>query len=65
MLDRQGRILLPPQLREYADLTGKDVVLAGALSKFRLWNAETWERVDRSAEQAMTDDPGFLESLDL
>ena len=63
-LDKQGRILIPPQLRDYADLK-KDVVFAGALSKFRLWNDETWERVDRAAEQAMMDNPSFLENLDL
>jgi len=60
VMDKQGRILIPPQLREYANLR-KDVVFAGGLSKFRLWDAEAWERVDRAAEQAMMDDPDFLE----
>jgi MraZ protein len=64
IIDKQGRILVPPQLREYAGLE-KDVVFAGALTKFRMFNAQVWERVDRSAEQTMIDDPGFLEGLDL
>ena len=63
-MDRQGRILIPPPLREYANL-GRDVVFAGVLSKFRLWDAQAWERVDRAAEQTMQEDPEFLESLDL
>lgn len=64
VIDRQGRILLPPQLRVYAGLE-RDVVLGGVLSKFRIWDVQAWERVDRAAEQTMRDDPDFLESLDL
>ena len=63
-IDKQGRILVPPQLREYAGLE-RDVVLAGVLTKFRLWSRDGWEQVDQAAEQAMIDDPGFLEGLDL
>lgn len=40
-LDKQGRILLPPVLREYADLQ-KDVVLVGVLSRVEIWNKERW-----------------------
>ncbi len=40
-LDKQGRILLPSVLREYADLE-KDVVLVGVLSRIEIWSKERW-----------------------
>ena len=63
VMDKQGRVLIPPQLREYAKLK-KDVVFAGALSKFRLWDAEAWQRVDSAAEEAMMEDPEFFADFD-
>lgn len=40
-VDKQGRILLPQVLREYADIQ-KDVVLAGVLSRIEIWSKERW-----------------------
>lgn len=40
-LDKQGRILLPSVLREYADLQ-KDVVLVGVLSRIEIWSKDRW-----------------------
>ena len=40
-LDKQGRILLPPVLREYADLQ-KDVVLVGVLNRVEIWSKDRW-----------------------
>ena len=43
-LDRAGRILLPPYLREAAELDGDEVVLVGVGDYFEIWSAEAWER---------------------
>lgn len=40
-LDRQGRILVPQTLREFAGLD-KDVVLTGNLNRIEIWSKEAW-----------------------
>ena len=40
--DKQGRILLPSVLREYAGLE-KDVVLIGAGGRVEIWSKERWD----------------------
>ena len=42
--DRQGRILLPPYLREFAKIDG-DVVIAGMFNYLELWGNEAWTTV--------------------
>lgn len=41
-VDKQGRILVPPALREHAGLE-KDVVLAGVIDKIEVWDKDRWE----------------------
>ena len=41
-VDKQGRILLPMVLREFAELE-KDVVLVGVLSRIEIWSKARWE----------------------
>ena len=42
-LDSQGRILLPAQLRTYADID-KKITLIGQGNKFEIWNADVWQQ---------------------
>ena len=44
VLDKQGRVLIPTALREYAGLE-KDVVLAGAIDKIEVWDKKRWDEV--------------------
>ena len=40
--DRQGRILIPPYLREFAGLK-RDVVLVGLSTRVEIWSREGWQ----------------------
>jgi MraZ protein len=40
-VDRAGRTLVPPELREFAGLK-KDVMITGALDWFEIWSRERW-----------------------
>ena len=41
-VDKQGRILLPAVLREFAGIT-KDAVLVGVGSRVEIWSKDRWE----------------------
>ena len=47
--DKQGRVLIPPRLREYAGLDG-EVVVTGLNTYIEVWNPDSWgeerERVE-------------------
>ena len=43
--DKQGRVLIPANLREQAGLS-KDVVFVGVLQKIEIWSKERWEEND-------------------
>jgi len=40
--DKQGRVTVPPQLREYAGLD-RDCVVIGANTRVEIWDAQAWE----------------------
>lgn len=41
--DNQGRILIPPMLRDRAGL-GQELVLAGMLTSFEIWDKAAWDQ---------------------
>ncbi len=51
-VDKQGRILIPTDLRDYAGLE-KEVVLIGMADKIEIWSKDRWE--DASADQDVAD----------
>lgn len=42
--DKQGRILIPQNLRDYAGLQ-KDLVIVGASNRAEIWDQERWNRM--------------------
>jgi MraZ protein len=62
-LDPQGRILVPPTLREHAGLE-REVMLAGDINIFRIWDLETWRKTAQEDEQIF-DDPQLMKDLGL
>ncbi len=61
-LDKQGRILLPQALREFAGLD-KDVVLVGVGSRIEIWSKEKYEA--ESDDVDMDDIAASMEELGL
>ncbi len=52
--DKQGRILVPQMLRDYANL-GTDVVVIGVGTRAEIWNSKAWEEYLASQEQGYSD----------
>ncbi|HEX6919720.1 MAG TPA: division/cell wall cluster transcriptional repressor MraZ [Actinomycetes bacterium] len=52
--DKQGRVTVPPPLREYAGLT-RDCVVIGAGSRLELWDAQAWDAYLADRESAFSD----------
>lgn len=52
--DRQGRILLPAYLREYASLKGQSVV-AGVYSRIEIWDEKAWHGYKKQSEKGSED----------
>jgi MraZ protein len=48
--DKQGRILLPTYLREFATLDGETVVI-GLYTRLEIWNPERWQQVRNDVEE--------------
>jgi MraZ protein len=65
--DGQGRILIPPELREFASIT-KNAVMIGQMQKFELWDETIWnDRRDKWKQEELEEEgidmPSELEDL--
>lgn len=50
--DKQGRVLVPPILRDYAGFE-KEIVLVGVLDHFEIWSREKWDQENSLMESSM------------
>ncbi len=53
-LDKQGRVMIPPYLREYASLK-KDVVVIGATTRVEIWDSDTWNGYTSKEDESFGD----------
>jgi len=64
-LDSHGRLLIPPELREFATLT-RDAMLIGQGEHFELWDEARWNAfASQALADSATDLPAELETLSL
>jgi MraZ protein len=54
VLDAQGRVTVPAQLREYAALS-KDCVVVGINTRLEIWEAQAWANYAEAADEAFAD----------
>ena len=60
ILDKQGRLSIPPALMEYAAID-KDVYIVGESNTFELWSAERWtSQKAEEGEDSFEELAGFL-----
>jgi MraZ protein len=58
-IDRQGRILIPANLRKYANLD-KGLVFVGMLNSFEIWNKDKWDKEEQAAHESFKTDSEIL-----
>jgi len=58
-IDKQGRALIPPNLREFAKLD-KDIVITGALTRIEVWNSESWDAHSASID---IENPSIIDKM--
>ncbi|MNH36969.1 cell division protein MraZ [compost metagenome] len=52
--DKQGRVNLPANLRQYAKLD-KDCVILGVSNRVEIWNKELWEQYFEQSEESFNE----------
>jgi MraZ protein len=62
-LDKQGRVLIPANLREYANLT-RDCVVLGVSNRVEIWSQSVWDEYFANASDSFADIAEKLVDLD-
>ena len=63
-MDRQGRVLIPQNLREYAGIQ-KEVVIIGVSNRVEVWSEEVWRKYSREADASFEEVAEKLVEFDL
>jgi len=61
-MDKQGRVILPDYLRNFAGMK-KKVVIAGLYNRLEIWDQERWEKYKKDTEKTSTDIAEALEQI--
>jgi len=61
-LDKQGRIIIPIYLREYAKLKN-EIIICGLFNRIEIWNREKWDLYKKESEKESTDIAEHLGNL--
>ena len=48
-VDKQGRVLIPPSLREHARIE-RDIITIGMVDRLEIWDTATWQAYDSDGE---------------
>jgi len=63
-LDKQGRLVIPPTLRDYAGLK-KDILFVGMTKRIEIWSKEKWSSVFSIAQEKIDSSSEDLANLGL
>lgn len=61
-VDSHGRVLIPPNLREYAML-GKEIVLAGMIKIIEIWSKDRFEVEMKKSSEGIDSFSGYMADL--
>lgn len=63
-IDKQGRILVPANLRDYAGLE-KEVVVIGVSNRVEMWSKERWEKYNEESASSVEEIAEKIVDFDL